>query len=225
MEHLNAKAFGGLLGTLLVMAAAFLLSAGTLRYSQAWIFLAVFGVFSVAITLYLMKKDPGLLERRVRGGPTAEKETSQKIIQSLTAVAFIAMLVVPGLDHRFAWSKVPLYAEVAGDALVALAFIIIIFVYKENTFSSATIDVYAGQTVVSTGPYAIVRHPMYVGGFLMFLGMSVALGSWWGMPVLTLMMPALIWRLLDEEKLLTEKLPGYADYKNKVPWRLVPFVW
>ena len=225
MKHLNAKAIGGLLGTLLVMAAALFLSAGTLRYSQAWIYLALFGVSSLAITLYLMKKDPGLLERRVRGGPTAEKETSQKIIQSLTAVAFIAMLVVPGLDYRFAWSRVPLYAEAAGDVLVALAFIIIFFVYKENTFTSATIDVYAGQTVISTGPYARVRHPMYVGGFLMFLGMSLALGSWWGLPVLALMMPALIWRLLDEEKLLTEKLPGYAEYKNKVTWRLVPLVW
>lgn len=225
MKHLNAKAVGGLLGTLLAMAAALFLSAGTLRYSQAWIYLALFGVSSLAITLYLMKKDPGLLERRVRGGPTAEKETSQKIIQSFTAVAFIAMLVVPGLDYRFRWSKVPLYAEAAGDVLVALAFIIIFFVYKENTFTSATIDVYSGQTVISTGPYALVRHPMYVGGFLMFLGMSLALGSWWGLLVLALMMPALIWRLLDEEKLLTEKLPGYAEYKNKVTWRLVPLVW
>ena len=207
------------------MAAALFLSAGTSGYWQAWAFLAVFGVSSLAITLYLMKKDPGLLERRLRGGPTAEKETSQKIIQSLTSLMFIAMLVTAGLDHRFAWSRVPPYAEVAGDVLVALGFTIIFFVYKENSFTSATIDVYAGQTVISTGPYALVRHPMYVGGLLMFLGMPLALGSWWGLLVLAVMMPALIWRLLDEEKFLTEKLPGYAEYKHRVPWRLIRFVW
>jgi protein-S-isoprenylcysteine O-methyltransferase Ste14 len=225
MKHLNAKAIAGLLAVLLVMSAGLFLSAGTFDYWEAWVFLAVFFVASLAITLYLMKEDPALLERRVYGGPTAEKETSQKIIQSLTAAAFIAMLVVPGLDHRFAWSRAPMYAKVAGDVLVALGFIIIFFVYKENSFTSATIDVYAGQTVISTGPYALVRHPMYGGGFLMFLGMPLALGSWWGLPILAVMMPALIWRLLDEERLLTEKLPGYAEYKNKVPWRLVPFVW
>jgi protein-S-isoprenylcysteine O-methyltransferase Ste14 len=132
---------------------------------------------------------------------------------------------VSGLDHRFGWSRVPMYAQIAGRVVVALGFIIIFFVYEENSFTSATIDVYAGQTVVSTGPYALVRHPMYGGAFLMFLGMPLALSSWWGLPVFAVVMPALIWRLLDEEKLLTEKLPGYAEYKTKVPWRLVPFVW
>jgi protein-S-isoprenylcysteine O-methyltransferase Ste14 len=225
MKHLNAKAIGGLLGVLLVMAAGLFLSAGTFDYWEAWIFLALFFVASLAITLYLMKNDPALLERRVYGGPTAEKETSQKIIQSLTAAAFIATLVVPGLDHPFGWSRVPMYAQITGDVLVAVGFIIIFFVYKENSFTSATIDVYAGQTVVSTGPYALVRHPMYGGAFLMFLGMPLALGSWWGLPVLAVVMPALFWRLLDEERILTEKLPGYSKYKDKMPWRLVPFVW
>jgi protein-S-isoprenylcysteine O-methyltransferase Ste14 len=120
---------------------------------------------------------------------------------------------------------VPLYAEVAGNFLAALGFLIIFFVYRENSFASATIGVYAGQTVISTGPYALVRHPMYLGGFLMFLGMPLALGSWWGLPVLALVMPAFIWRIIDEERLLTQKLPGYAEYKDKVPWRLIPFVW
>jgi protein-S-isoprenylcysteine O-methyltransferase Ste14 len=225
MQSLNAKAFGGLLGLLFAMAAALFLSAGTLHYWQAWVFLVVFGASSLAITLYLMKKDPGLLQRRVYGGPTAEKTTNQKIIQSLTAVSFIAMLVVPGLGHRFAWSTVSLYAEVAGDVLVALGFIIIFFVYRENSFTSATIDVYAGQTVISTGPYALVRHPMYVGGLIMFVGMPLALGSWWGLLVLAAIMPALIWRLLDEENFLTENLPGYTEYRQKVSRRLVPFVW
>jgi protein-S-isoprenylcysteine O-methyltransferase Ste14 len=225
MKYLNAKAIGGLLALLFVMAAGLFLSAATFDYWQAWVFLAVFGASSLAITLYLMKNDPALLERRVYGGPTAEKETSQKFIQSLTALMFIGMLVVPGLDHRFAWSSVSLYAEGTGDVLVALAFLIIFFVYKENSFTSATIDVYAGQTVISTGLYALVRHPMYVGGLLMFVGMPLALGSWWGLLVLAVMMPALLWRIVDEEKFLTKNLPGYAEYKTKVSWRLIPRVW
>jgi protein-S-isoprenylcysteine O-methyltransferase Ste14 len=118
-----------------------------------------------------------------------------------------------------------LYAEVTGDVLVALGFIIIFFVYRENSFTSATIDVYTGQTVISTGPYALVRHPMYMGGLIMLVGTPLALGSWWGLVLLAAMMPAVVWRLLDEEKFLTENLPGYLEYKQKLTWRLVPFVW
>ena len=225
MKALNKKAFGGLLGLLLVMAALLFLPAWTLDYWQAWAFLTVFGASALAITLYLMKKDPKLLERRVYAGPTAEKETSQKIIQSITAVGFCAMLVVPALDHRFHRSTVPLYAAVTGDILVALGFLIIFFVYKENSFASATIELAPEQKVISTGPYALIRHPMYVGGFIMFLGMAPSLGSWRGLPVFVLIVPALIWRLLDEEEFLTKNLSGYAEYRNRVKYRLIPFLW
>jgi protein-S-isoprenylcysteine O-methyltransferase Ste14 len=226
MKDLNKKAFGGLFFLLLVMAVLLFLPAWTLNYWQAWAFLAVFGASALAITLYLMKRDPKLLERRVYAGPTAEKETSQKIIQSITALGFIAMLVLPALDHRFHWwPAMPFFAAVAGDVLVAIGFLIIFFVYKENTFTSATIEVYPEQKVVSSGLYALVRHPMYMGGFVMFVGMILSLGSWWGLVMFALMMPALIWRIFDEEKLLTKDLPGYAEYKNTVRYRLVPFIW
>jgi len=169
MANLNTKAFGGLFFLLLVMGALLFLPAWTLDYWQAWAFLAVFGVSALAITLYLMKKDPKLLERRVHAGPTAEKETSQKIIQSITALGFTAMLVLPALNHRFHWwPAVPFFAAVAGDVLVAIGFLIIFVVYKENTFASATIEVYPDQKVVSSGLYALVRHPMYMGGFVFF---------------------------------------------------------
>lgn len=207
------------------MAALLFIPAWTLDYWQAWVFLAVFFLSALAITIYLMKKDPQLLARRVHAGPTAERQTSQKIIQSITSLGFMAMLVVPALDHRFHWSLVPIYGVVAGDVLVALAFLIIFLVYKENTFASATIEVYPGQKVVSTGLYALVRHPMYMGGLLLFIGISPSLGSWWGLFVYLLIMPALIWRIFDEEKLLTKNLPGYGEYKNKVKYRLIPFVW
>ena len=119
----------------------------------------------------------------------------------------------------------PFFASVGGDVLVALGFLIIFFVYKENTFTSATIEVYPEQKVVSSGLYALVRHPMYMGGLVMFVGMILSLGSWWGLVMFALMMPALIWRIFDEEKLLTKDLPGYAEYKNTVRYRLVPFIW
>ena len=226
MKDLNKKSFGSLFFLLLVMGALLFLPAWTFNYWQAWAFLVVFGVSALAITLYLMKKDSKLLERRVHAGPTAEKETSQKIIQSITALGFMAMLVLPALDQRFHWwPAVPFFASVAGDVLVAIGFLIIFFVYKENTFASATIEVYPDQKVVSSGLYALVRHPMYMGGFVFFVGTSLSLDSWWGLFAFLLMMPAFIWRIFEEEGFLLKSLPGYAEYKKKVRHRLVPFIW
>jgi len=225
MTGVNKRALVGLLGLFVAMAALLLLPAWTLRYWQAWLFLSLFFGASVAVTVYLMKSDPGLLERRIYAGPTAEKEKSQKIIQSITALGFVAMLVVPALDRRFGWSAVPLWATLAGDVLVAIGFLIIFLVYKENAFASATIEVYPEQKVITTGLYGLVRHPMYMGGLFLFVGMCLALGSWWDFLVFLLMVPALIWRIFDEEKLLAKELPGYLEYRNNVRRRLIPFVW
>src|SRR6266700_250924 len=212
MNNLNAKAIGGVLAVLVAMGAFLFLAAGTLNYWQAWVFLAVFGVAGLAVIVYLMKKDPKLLERRMSGGPAAEKRTSQKIIMSISSLGFAALLVVPALDHRFGWSSVPLYAVIAGDVLFVLGWIIICFVFKENTFTSSTIEIAADQKVITTGPYAIVRHPMYSGSLLYMLAMPIALGSWWGLCVILLLMPISLWRLFDEEKLLSNDLPGYREY-------------
>ena len=211
MTGVNKRALVGLLGLFAAMTALLFVPAWTLRYWQAWVFLSVFFGMALAITVHLMKRDPGLLERRIYAGPTAEKEKIQKIIQSITTLGFVAMLVVPALDHRFAWSAVPLWATLAGDVLVTIGFLIIFFVYKENTFASATIQVYPEQKVISTGLYALVRHPMYMGGFFLFVGMCLSLGSWWDFFVFLLTVPALIWRILDEEKLLAKELPGYLE--------------
>jgi protein-S-isoprenylcysteine O-methyltransferase Ste14 len=225
MNVLELKAFGGLLFLLLVMSTLLFLPAWTFDYWQAWAFLAVFFSSAMAITAYLMKKDPKLLGRRVHAGPTAEKETSQKIIQSITSLGFIAMLVIPALDHRFAWSTMSLYLEVAGEVLVAIGFLIVFLVYKENTFTSATIELAPEQKVISTGLYAVVRHPMYMGALLLLVGMSLSLGSWWGLFVLLIIIPALVWRLFDEEKFLARNLSGYLEYRKKVRCRLIPLVW
>src|ERR1022692_674236 len=135
------------------------------------------------------------------------------------------MLVVPALDYRFHWSGMPGSVAAIGDILVALGFLIIFFVYKENSFASATIELVPDQTLISTGPYALVRHPMYFGGLIMFIGIPVALGSWWGLLVFILMTPALIWRLLDEERFLANHLAGYSEYQAKVRFRLMPLLW
>jgi hypothetical protein len=154
MNTLNRKAFRGLLFLLLVMAALLFIPAGTLDYWQAWTFLAVYFASSLAITLYLIKNDPKLLERRMSAGPTAEKEPTQKIIMLFASLGFIGLILFPALDHRFAWSHVPPYAALAGDVLVVLGWLAILFVFKENTFTSATIELAPDQKVISTGPYA-----------------------------------------------------------------------
>jgi protein-S-isoprenylcysteine O-methyltransferase Ste14 len=142
-----------------------------------------------------------------------------------TSIGFVGLLVVPALDYRFGWSEVPLAVVVLGDLLVLVGFYLISLVYRANTFASATIEVTADQKVISTGPYAIVRHPMYASASLYLVGTPLALGSYWGVLVLGAMMPFLIWRLFDEERFLAKTLPGYTEYQKTVRHRLVPFVW
>jgi protein-S-isoprenylcysteine O-methyltransferase Ste14 len=219
------KAFVSLFLLIVAMAAALFGPAWTLDYWQAWTFLAVYGALSLAISLYLMKKDPQLLARRMKGGPFAETSKAQKIIMSLTSLGFIGLLVVPALDRRFGWSHLPPYLALAGDLLIVSGWIVIFFVFRENTFTSATIELAPNQTVISTGPYALVRHPMYLGGAVMLAGIPIALGSWWGLLVFVAMFPALIWRLIDEERFLARNLPGYGAYQSRVRYRLIPHVW
>jgi protein-S-isoprenylcysteine O-methyltransferase Ste14 len=225
MNTLRRRAFGGLAGLFLVMASLLFVAAGTLHYWQAWLFLAVYFAASLAITLYLIRKDPALLERRMSGGPFAEKEPAQRIIMFLASFGFIALLVEPALDHRFGWSDLPACLVVAGDSVMLLGWLGIFVVFRENSFASATIESAKDQRVISTGPYAWVRHPMYATALVMLLGIPLALGSWWGMMIVILIVPALIWRLTDEERFLLQNLPGYPEYLGRVRYRLLPFVW
>jgi protein-S-isoprenylcysteine O-methyltransferase Ste14 len=225
MNALNTKVLFSLVILILIMAALIFIPAGTLNYSQAWLFLAVYFASSLGITLYLMKKDPALLQRRMRGGPTAEKQPTQKIIQTLTSLSFIALLVVPALDHRFGWSHVPPAVALLGDALIVLGFLGVLRVFKENTYTSSTIELAADQQVISTGPYALVRHPMYAAASGLLIGIPIALGSFVGLIAFATIAPVLMWRLLDEEKFLAANLPGYIEYQKKVPHRLIPGVW
>ena len=167
------------------------------------------------ITLYLARYDPKLLERRMRAGPTAERETSQRVAMVFAIAGFIGLVVVSALDHRFGWSSVPPSISIIGDGLVALGFLLVFFVLRQNSYAAATIQIAEEQQVISTGFYAIVRHPMYAGALPMLVGTPLALGSWWGLLALIIFMPALIWRLLDEERFLQKHLPGYTDYSQR----------
>jgi protein-S-isoprenylcysteine O-methyltransferase Ste14 len=225
MDNLYTKALFSLVALFVVMGFLIFVPAGTVHYWQAWLFLALFIGASFVTTLYLKSKDPALLKRRMSGGPTAEKQTAQKVIMLFASVGFVALLVVPSLDHRFGWSTVPLAVVMLGDTLVAVGFWFILLVYRENTFSSATIEVAENQKVISTGPYALVRHPMYASALLYLVGMPLALGSYWGLLAFALMLPVLIWRLIDEENFRASNLPGYREYQHKVQRRLVPYLW
>jgi protein-S-isoprenylcysteine O-methyltransferase Ste14 len=225
VKNLNARTWLALIILAVAMGILLFVPAATAHYWQAWMYLSIFMGASTLITVYLMRRDPALLERRMSGGPMAEKQRAQKFIMLCTSIGFMALLVVPGFDRRFGWSTIPLGAVVLGDALVAIGFYFIFFVYRENTFTSATIEVAENQKVISTGPYAIVRHPMYASASLYLLGTPLALGSYWAFIAVGAMIPFLIWRLLDEERFLAQNLSGYDEYQQRVPRRLVPFVW
>jgi protein-S-isoprenylcysteine O-methyltransferase Ste14 len=224
-RRLSRKAFIGLVALFVVMVALLFGGAGTFDYWQAWLFLAVYFGASFAITLYLVRRDPALLARRMRGGPWAERQPAQRVIMVFTSLAFIGLTVLPALDRRFGWSHISGAVAVLGDVLVALGWLGIYRVFRENSFTSATIELAPDQRVISTGPYALVRHPMYATALIMLLGSPIALGSWWGVLGLFVITPALIWRIVDEENFLAVNLPGYSSYKEKVRYRLIPHVW
>jgi protein-S-isoprenylcysteine O-methyltransferase Ste14 len=222
---LTARAWLALAILASVMCALLFGMAGTTRYWQAWVYLGIYVAAAIPTMRYLVRRDPALLERRMRGGPMFETERTQRIIMTFTSLGFIALLVVPALDRRFGWSSVPVWAVVLGDVLVATGYCFILLVYRVNSYTASTIQVVPGQTVISTGPYAIVRHPMYASGSLYIFGTPLALGSYWGFVAIAAMMPFLLWRLLDEERILTRDLPGYAEYRQRVRHRLVPLIW
>jgi protein-S-isoprenylcysteine O-methyltransferase Ste14 len=225
MNHLSLRALRSSVLGMLTLAALLFVPAGTLRYWQGWAFASVFVATSVAFTVYLAWYDPELLRRRMRAGASQEQEPVQKIVIRFITIGFILLIVVSTLDYRFGWSRAPWYVAVAGDMLVALGFFCFYRVMRVNSFAASTVRVEEGQRVVSTGPYAWVRHPMYSGAFVLLTGMPLALGSWWGLLVTPLFVPIFVLRILNEEDVLARELPGYAAYQQQVRYRLIPFVW
>jgi protein-S-isoprenylcysteine O-methyltransferase Ste14 len=222
MHSPTMKPLGGLLSLFVISFTLLFLPAWTLNYWQAWTYLAVLMMSISAIVVYLIKNDPALLARRV---DNTEKEQNQKFIHFFVNLMFAAASVISAFDHRLGWSAVPTYVVIAGDVLVALGMLIIFVVFRENTFTASTVQVTADQKVISTGLYGLVRHPMYVGGLVFLSGIPLALGSWWGLLTFVPLTLLVLWRLLDEERFLIKNLSGYGEYRSKVKYRLIPFVW
>jgi protein-S-isoprenylcysteine O-methyltransferase Ste14 len=224
MVDLGRRAFSGVAIMLGVLAIILSVSSWSLTFWQGWVYWLVFAVCVILITTYLLIYDPKLLERRLDAGPTAERESSQKIIQSVAGLLAIAFIVVPGLDHRFVWSELSPYVIAIGDVLVVCGFLIVFLVFRHNSFTSAIITVDRDQPVISTGPYAVVRHPMYAGALLIFLGTSLALGSAWSMLLFLPMTGVIVQRMIAEEMYLCRNLVGYPEYCRKVRCRIIPLI-
>ena len=171
---------------------------------------------------YLLKNDPALLERRMR---MRERVGAQQKIIGISFIFLLASFIVPGLDQRYGWSQMPAWMAILADTIVAIGYLMVLWVFKTNTYTSRIVEVETGQKVISNGPYAIVRHPMYVGAFLVYAASPLALGSYWAVLPGLMILPVLIFRILDEEKLLLRDLPGYREYTQKVTYRLLPGIW
>ncbi len=225
MTTVARKAFIGLVELQGAIAVMLFWPAGTLRWWQAWAYGLVFLAGVLLITLHLLRHDPALVASRSVAGPLAERRPRQKVIQGVASLTFVALHVVAGLDRRFGWTSVAPSLSVLADLAVAAGLGLVFRVLRENRHASSTIAVTEGQRVVSSGPYAVVRHPMYSGALVLLAATPLALGSFAALPLVPVMAGVLAARILDEERLLASELPGYEAYRRRVPWRLVPFVW
>jgi len=222
---ISQQAILGLVFLAIVVWLALFVSAGNVVYWQGWLYWILFFSSVTSISLYFIRKDPNLISSRVKVGPTAETKRSQKISQTLAAVFFVLLLLIPPFDFRFGWSSVPLYLVLISDVFVVVGFAVVFLVFRQNTFASAIIEVQAEQRVISTGVYGIVRHPMYSGALLLLLFTPLALGSFWGLLVFFPLLAVICFRLDDEEKTLSVNLKGYEEYRKKTRYRLIPYVW
>jgi protein-S-isoprenylcysteine O-methyltransferase Ste14 len=206
-----------------VMVGLFLFwPAGSLLFWEGWIYSVALFIPLVTTMLYLVKSDPGLLERRLRFG---ERVARQRMIVRLSQLPFTIGFLIPGFDDRFNWSDISPVLVVFANIMVFLGYWWVYLVFRENSYTSRIIAVEKGQKVISTGPYAIVRHPMYLGMMIMYLFTPVALGSWWAMIVFIFIPVVFIFRILNEEDILRKDLPGYQEYCLKVRYRLIPYIW
>ncbi|MCJ7681738.1 MAG: isoprenylcysteine carboxylmethyltransferase family protein [Candidatus Aminicenantes bacterium] len=206
----------------LVFGLIFFLPAGSFRFWEAWVYMGLILIPMFFIVLYFLKKDPTLLERRMR---TREKEKEQYFLHAFFGLFVVAGFLLPGFDFRWHWSQVPIWLIVAAEILVFLGYMIFFLVMRENSYLSRTVEVDKGQPVITTGPYRVVRHPMYTAVLLMFFFTPIALGSWWALIPMIPLPVILVLRILTEEKVLIKELSGYAEYRKTVRFRLIPYIW
>jgi len=206
----------------LVLGLLILVPAGTINFWQVYVYIAVLVIPMTFVLFYFLQKDPMFLERRTRA---KEKERTQIIIQIVFSVVLLTGFIIPGFDKRFGWSDIPVSIVIVADIVILLGYLIIFFVFKQNSYASRIIEVEKSQKVISTGLYGFVRHPMYIGILIMYIPTPVALGSYWGLIPMATLPLALVLRILNEEKVLNKDLPGYKEYCQKTRYRLIPLIW
>jgi protein-S-isoprenylcysteine O-methyltransferase Ste14 len=206
----------------IVLGLLILLPAGTFNFWQVYVYLAVLVIPMIFVLFYFLKNDPMFLERRTRA---KEKEKAQKIIQIVFSLIFLSGFVIPGLDKRFGWSDIPINIVLITDIIILMGYLLIFFVFRQNSYASRIVEVDKGQKVISTGLYSFVRHPMYLGVLIMYIPTPVALGSYWGLIPMATIPLAIVLRILNEEKVLSKDLPGYKEYCQKTRYRLIPLIW
>jgi len=222
---ITKQAVIGLIALAVIMWLALFLPSNTFSYWQGWLYWAVFTASISVISAYFLKKDLTLIANRLKAGPMAEKEKSQKVTQAFLAVFFILLLLFPPLDFHFHWSNVPWLVVLVADVFVVLGLAVVFLVFRENSFTSAVIEVNTGQNIISTGPYRVVRHPMYAGALLMLFFTPLALDSFLGLLFFFPILLIIVFRIVEEEKFLTKNLSGYQEYTKKTHYRLIPFIW
>lgn len=212
---------------LIFQGALFFVAAGTLNWPQGWAFIIEFGVLCIGISLWLLKTDPGLLAERMGGINQKDQAGADRIVMGAIMLFWCLWCVIMGLDARWHGSRLPLWLEVFGGMALAGGFAVIMVVFRSNSFAAPVVKIQQdrGQHLIDTGPYALVRHPMYVGGILVFLGIPLMLGSLWGLMLIPVLIAAVVARMLVEEHTLVRDLTGYGDYMARVRWRLVPYLW
>ena len=207
---------------LLMVGFLIFLPAGTLDYTYGWLLVALLFVPMLIAGFVMLAKSPDFLRKRLEA---KEKQGKQKCVVAFSGLMFIVGFMVAGLDFRFSWSVMPNWVVISASVLLLFSYALYAEVMRENAYLSRTIKVEEGQTVVDTGMYGIVRHPMYAVTVLLFLMIPLVLGSWYALIAFAFYPVIIVIRLKDEEELLTKELPGYAEYKQKVKYRLFPFVW
>jgi len=205
-----------------VLGLMFFLPAGTIHYWQAWVYMLVLFIPMFIMVRYLYKHDPELLERRMR---MKERQKTQKLVIALSFLFFLPAFIIPGFDIRFGWSNVPWVVVIIADIIVLFGYLFFALVLKTNSYASRIVEVEKGQKVITTGPYSIVRHPMYLSSLILYAFSPLALGSYWAMIPVVLLVMLLVARIKGEEKELLENLDGYKEYVMKTKYRLLPGVW
>lgn len=222
-KSLILQATGKFAFLFILFGLCYFLTAGTMLFWEAWLFIGIVFAMMLFFIRFMVKNDPDLLKRRLQRG---EKRQEQKLIVLISDILILIILLLPGLDRRWNWSSVPIWLVLVSDAIFALGYMMFFRVLKENSFAGRTVRVEQKvQKVITTGPYSLVRHPMYTSILLMFGIMPLALGSYWGLIPLPLFILSLALRIKDEEKMLCEELEGYKEYMQTTKYRIIPFIW